>query len=48
MGRLFAMRLIVTVVFLPVLETPSQLHDGRPGDKSPTVRFNDRTLFIDA
>jgi hypothetical protein len=42
------MRLIVIAGFHPVMETPSQLDDGRPGDKSTTLRFNDRILFIDA
>jgi len=48
MGRRFAMRLIVMATFHPVMETPSQLDDGRPGDNPATVRFNDRILFIDA
>jgi hypothetical protein len=48
MGRLIAMRLIVMLRFHPVMETPSQLHDGRPGDNTSPVSFNDRILFIDA
>jgi len=42
------MRLIVTAEFHPVMAALSQLHDGRPDDNPTGVRFNDRTLFIDA
>jgi hypothetical protein len=43
-GRLFAMRIIVTARVHPVMAAGSQLHDGRPDDKPPLVRFNDGTL----
>jgi hypothetical protein len=42
------MRLIVIAFFHPVMETPSQLHEGRPDDNRSPVRFNVRILFIDA
>jgi hypothetical protein len=42
------MRLIVTARFHLVMETSSQLRDGRPRDKTDTVSFNERILFIDA
>jgi hypothetical protein len=48
MCRLFAMRIIVMARLLPVMAAASQLHDGRPDDKPPAVRFNERILFIDA
>jgi hypothetical protein len=42
------MRLIVMVAFLSVMETSSQVHDGRPGDNFVAVSFNVAILFIDA
>jgi hypothetical protein len=48
MGRVFAMQLIVMVAFLSVMETSSQVHDGRPDDNAAPVSFNVAILFIDA
>jgi len=42
------MRLIVTAGLHSVMETSSQLRDGRRGDKTEVVSFNERILFIDA
>ena len=45
---MLTMRLIVMPEFHSVMATPSQLRHGRSGDKTSSVRFNERILFIDA